>query len=918
MDSTGVPHILEHTTLCGSQKYPCRDPFFKMLNRSLSTFMNAWTASDYTMYPFSTMNPQDFENLLSVYLDAAFFPRLRELDFRQEGWRLEHENNQDCNSPIIFKGVVFNEMKGALTSPEQLFGIHLQNKLMPSNTYSHNSGGEPLNIPDLTWQQLREFHATHYHPSNARFYSYGNLPMERNLELIDKLVLQKFDKIEPKTEVPNETRWDEPREFHVHCAPDPMAADPEKQTTISVNYLLGTITDQYESFLMSFISSLLVHGPPAPFYKSLITANIGSDYSAYTGYNGSTKDASFSIGLQGIKKEDLDKVKQLIEQTFDEVIQTGFESERIEAILHMIELSQKHQTTMFGLGIISSLMSSWNHDADPVTCLQVNKHVNQFKQSLKDNPKFLQEKVRQYFKENSHKMVLVMTPKEDFKKQTEEAEQQKLSEMVARLSTQDKEKVFQTGLALAEEQNKEEDLSSLPTLRVSDISPQLVRTHFDLTNIGGVQVQCCQQPTNGITYFRGLSSMKTLPDELLPYVPLFCGVITRLGAGDMSFQELAQREELKTGGLGMGTHLVQYHSDVMSYEQGVTLSSSSLDRNLPEMFSLWTEIFNRPTMSDNDRLSTLVRMSASDLAMSLANSGHAYAMKGASSSLTPVARLKQLMGGMTQVTFMKGIAECEDMMETMTKLKQVASHLLNKENMRCAINSSPEFMSSALSELESFLETLPGQAGNNEAMFVKQACGFVPSQERNHYELPFPVNYMSRGIQAVPYTHPDFPTLRILARLMSAKFLHREIREKGGAYGSGASMGTDGVFKFYSYRDPNSINTLESFSHSVEWAIKGDYTQQDIDEAKLSIFSAVDGPVAPSDKAMTFFLSGISDDMRQQQREGLFAANKQSLIDVAQRYLTPNAQVTAEAFLGPENTMSQDKAGGWKIHKEAM
>uniref|UniRef100_A0A3P9ILL0 Presequence protease, mitochondrial n=1 Tax=Oryzias latipes TaxID=8090 RepID=A0A3P9ILL0_ORYLA len=923
MDSTGVPHILEHTVLCGSQKYPCRDPFFKMLNRSLSTFMNAFTASDYTMYPFSTQNGKDFQNLLSVYLDAVFFPCLREQDFWQEGWRLENENPTDPSSPLVFKGVVFNEMKGAFSDNERLFAQHLQNKLLPDHTYSVVSGGEPLAIPDLTWEQLKQFHATHYHPSNARFFTYGDLPLENHLKQIHEEALSKFERIDPKTEVPSQPHWTSPREDHVTCSPDALAPDQTKQNSLCVSYLLGDITDTFEGFTLSLLSSLMVSGPNSPFYKSLIEPKIGSDFSSVVGYDGSTKEGSFSIGLQGMGEQDTEKVKQIISQTIDHIIETGFEEERIEALLHKIEIQIKHQSTNFGLSLASYIASSWNHDGDPVELLRISESVARFRQALKENPRFLQDKVKLYFKENTHRLTLSMSPDHDYTEKQATAEDQKLQLKVQALTDKDREKIYQKGLELLAAQSQTQDASCLPALKVSDIQPTTPPTAVQLSSAAGVPVQLCDQPTNGLVYFRAMCSLNTLPEDLRLYVPLFCSVLTKMGCGALDYRQQAQQMELRTGGMSASTQVVPDSAHIDTFEQGILLSSSCLERNLPHMFHLWSDIFNSPHFENEERLRVLVTMSAQELANGISYSGHMYAMTRAGRHLTPAGDLQETFAGMEQVKFVKRIAEMPDLSHVIRTLVRIKRHLLNPDNMRCAINATPQKMSDSAAQLEVFMKEVSESRKERKAVrsnILKKPLdpnkpvedsgpsrklitepNFQPCQMKTFFQMPFPVNFVSECIRAVPYSHHDYAGLCILARMMTAKFLHGEIREKGGAYGGGARMGGGGLFSFYSYRDPNSVQTLSAFRKGVDWAKSGHFTQQDIDEAKLSVFSAVDSPVAPADKGMSRFLSGITDEMKQSHRERLFSVDHPNLVDVAERYLSVGQRTSGVAILGPEN-----------------
>jgi Zn-dependent M16 (insulinase) family peptidase len=360
-DSSGVAHILEHTVLCGSRKYPVRDPFFKMMNRSMATFMNAFTANDWTFYPFSTRNKKDYYNLMSVYMDSVFNPILRQLDFRQEGWRLEHENPWDQHSSIIFKGVVFNEMKGYFASPENVYSQVAQNLLYPTTTYSKVSGGHPISILELTCDQLKAFHAEHYHPSNARFFTYGNFSLCGHLKHLNQDYLQYYVKSAVNTEIPYEPRWLEPREYCTVGPKENNTAQTAGRYFVGISFLLFPVNDAYHSLLLSVLSKLLLDGPSSPLYQTLIESNIGSEYTPNTGYDASTNESSFSVGLQGVKREGIELVKDAVWDALSKVSRKGFEEERVESVLHQIELQLKHQTSHYGrsLMMVMDVCVSW-------------------------------------------------------------------------------------------------------------------------------------------------------------------------------------------------------------------------------------------------------------------------------------------------------------------------------------------------------------------------------------------------------------------------------------------------------------------------------------------------------------------------------------------------------------------------------
>ncbi|XP_013777070.1 presequence protease, mitochondrial-like [Limulus polyphemus] len=908
-DDTGVAHILEHLVLCGSQNYPCRDPFFKMLNRSQATFMNAFTGSDYTMYPFSSQNHKDFENLLKVYLDAVFFPRLLEIDFRQEGWRLEHKNINDKNSEIELKGVVYNEMKGVFSQPTQLFAQELQNKLFPSSTYSYVSGGKPLAIPNLTWQQLKDFHCTHYHPSNARFFTYGDFPLENHLGFINDYVLSKFEKQFPQNQVLKEKQWLKPRTFKIKCQPDPLSSNPDKQTTVCKSYMLNDITDTYDSFTLNVLGNLLVDGPNAPFYRALIESGLGSDYSPVVGFDSHTRQSSFSVGLCGLYEKDVDTVIQIIDNTFHQVLKEGFPTSRIEGILHTIELSTKHQTSNFGLGLAMALNPIWNHGGDPIEPLEVNKHVSYLKMLMKDNPHFLQDKIHEHFISNMHNLTLIMCPHEGYNEILQVAETDLLKKKLEHLSSADKEKIYDEGNLLAMNQRENEDVSCLPSLLIEDIEKKHKNDLIHSDHICGVPVQSSEQPTNGISYFRALLSTACVPEELRSLIPLFALVVTKMGAGDYDYRQLDQEAELYTGGLDSSIFAATNPSKVDTFYEGILLSSFCLEKNIENMFKLWQDVINGLKMDDEERLKHIVKMNLSELSQNLAYQGHLYAMKRAASTLSLYDKWKEQMFGFEYLLYLKNLSDLDLYQELLDKLRILADCIFNKTHLKCALNANAPVLRRAEGGLMNLLSSMKGECQDPHPEI--EQINFSPHSSKTHIILPYNVYYSALCFKGVPYSSQDNPVLRVAAKLMSSKFLHCEIRERGGAYGGGATVSANGNFLFYSYRDPNTSETLQAFQDSVNWILNKEFKSQDLVEAKLGVFSEVDKPVPPGEKGMKLFLNGLTDDMQQVHRDQLLNTTTEDVVRVVEKYLG-SRNMSGTSLIGPEASLSSNSSE-WNI-----
>lgn len=914
-DSTGLPHILEHTTLCGSERYPCRDPFFKMLRRSLATFMNAMTGPDYTIYPFSTQNLKDYRNLQSVYLDSVFKPNLRELDFRQEGWRLEHTDINDKNSPIIFKGVVFNEMKGVFNDNQSILAERLLNSLLPSNTYSVISGGDPLVIPNLQYTDLLNFHAKYYHPSNSRFYSYGNFPLEDHLKFVNDRYLFLSDRIDPSmSEVPSENRWNKARKEHIACRPDPLLADPSRNSTIAIACLCNDITDIQTTFEMYVLSELLLKGPNSAFYKSLIESNISTGFGPVVGFDSQCRDTMFSVSLQGVKPEDFEKIEKIFNDTVEKVIEEGFEKNHIEAVLHGFELQVKHQTSNFGLNLLFNLTPLWNHNGDLVQSLRINDAVRKFTTRMKENPRYLQDLIETYLRNNNHRLTLTMSPDEKYEENIALSEQKLLQAKLDELSEEEKEHIYKNGQILLAEQQKKEDVGVLPTLKIEDLKADVDRYKtFDL-EISRVPLQLSIQPTNGISYYRGILNTQALPIELKQLIPLFNSVIAKMGTQNYDYRSFDQLMRLKTGGLYFANHIAEHKEEKLKYEEGIFVSSYCLDRNSDDMWKLWTELFNNVKLTDLQRFETLVKINAADLVNGISQSGHLYAMSSAASLVSPIARVKESLSGLQYVGRMKRIAQIRDLTSVLQSMQEIAEYVLNKQHLRSAINLAEDYKDDIVNGIQTFYDSLKGDP--KDSYIITSDRSIDAKESSNHYVLPYTVNYCSKAVLTVPYTNPEYAALRVFSKLISSVYLHPEIREKGGAYGGGAKLTSEGIFSFYSYRDPNTTRTFDVFDKTYDFLVNYSLPQSDIDEAKLGIFQQIDAPIAPSNRGMTKFTHGITDDDLQRQRERLKAVTKDQLLHVAEKYLKPGQDgvKVGRALIGPVNAdISNRQTENWIV-----
>ncbi|XP_043070272.1 presequence protease, mitochondrial [Drosophila grimshawi] len=856
INNTGLTHILEHIAMDGSNKFPIRDPFLKMLNRSVGTNQNAMSTTDLTNFICASRNEVDFRNLQRIYLDSAFGPLLTYSNFTQDGWRIEHKDVHDRQSELVIKGVVYNEMIGIFSDNSRILRRDLLKCILPDTAYHYMNGGDPLEIPDLEHSDLVQYYNKYFHPSNGRIFCYGSFDPMKSLEYIDKEYFANKDAIDTAfSHIPPHPRWSEPRQIHVPCRLDILGGSREKQNQISIALLMCDRTDVQGTFEMNVLTELLIRGPNSAFYKGLIEPNFSGGFNKNTGYFLRCRDTYFLVGLQDLKVEDFARFNELYEQTVLKIINEGFEPHHVESVLHNMELAVKHQGPDFGCAVFYTSMSLWNHGGDIVANLRVMDNIAKLRSSLKQNKHYLQQKVEEYFLKNTHKLTITMSADESYEQNFQKATQKVLNQKLKNLDSDDLEAIYQNGLKLKEEQNLIEDVNCLPCLTLQDVQEPLKIPKIWDELIQGVPTQLCKVPTNGITYFYSFLNTTGFSEDDIMLVPLFCDIIQNCGTVKHNFRDFDKLLRSKTSGIDLKVKVVENVRDYKQYRMGMLMSTYALDKNVPDMFALCEELMLNFRIVDTDRLRMLIKNYISKLSVGILVSGHLYAIMGAAALVSDAAKLKSHLLGVDHIDFMKNYIQEYSIEEIRDKLCAIGSRVFHKANMRVAINSSEAQQPIVLEHYQRYLDRLPSL----EKMKNKTDLHLLkPSYHQ--YEMNIALNYCSKAFYAVPYLHEDHPGLRVLAKLLTAKYLWRVVREQNGAYGTNARIGYDGLFTFNSYRDPHSTKTLEVFDGCYDWLKElGDKLDEEmLLEAKLGVLQLVDWPIPPGETGLDYFNVRVS------------------------------------------------------------
>ena len=901
-DSTGVAHILEHTALCGSKKYAVRDPFFMMIRRSLNTFMNAFTSSDWTAYPFATQNDKDFNNLLSVYLDSSFFPNLDELDFLQEGHRLEYSEKNNSDSELEIKGVVYNEMKGAMSSISSQLWHGLSKHLYNSSTYKYNSGGNPENIIDLSHEYLVNFHKKHYHPSNATFFTFGNVNPAEIQNFIRENVLENFKPSNEVISVKNEDRISEPKTVTEFYNPMP---DDENNHHVVLSWLLGESHNPVELLESYLVSNILLDNSASPLRKALENTDLGKSLSPLTGLEADHKELVFAAGLEGVDSNKQLEVEELILNCLKDVVSNGISDQLIRSSLHQLEIKQREITGSgmpYGLQIMLSCLPACLHNDDPLKVLDLDSSFNLIKNNLKDK-NYIEKLIEEKIINNPHRVNYCLAPDTEFNSKNEKKIKEKVDEKSKKLSSKDKQRIIELTKDLKIRQEKSDNPEVLPKVTKNDIPKKRVYAKSESYKNDNKNF-FYKVGTNGITYHSIVLPCSPLTDNEFKVASLFTNTLTDIGIGNKSYEEVQKIQSAVTGGISASFTLIP-NENQSSHYLGLKITSKSLEENEQEMQNLMIETAKDSNFSDKSRVKDMLNFITSDNEKSIIQNGHILSMSNAAAQINNISATNDFASGINFITNTSKLSKKIDKNSELDKYIELLSSIKNK------INSVPSytFTASSLNMDQSKINFAFDDKNNSFSIqnyfdIQQESIGWITGAQ---------VTYCAEAFPTVDFFHKDAPALSVLGAVLRNGYLHSAIREKGGAYGSGAMQDSNNkVFKFFSYRDPRCAETFEDFKKSREWSLKN-ISQEQLDEGILGIISTIDKPLSPFGEAMSDFSMNLDKkdlEKRLEVRSLVKNCTLDDLINVSQKYLFNESK---KSVIAGENYIDEMKKMNFEI-----
>jgi presequence protease len=920
LSDNGAPHILEHTVLCGSKKFPVRDPFFSMTRRSLNTFMNAMTGDDLTFYPASSQVPKDFYNLLDVYLDAVFHPNLRRLSFLQEGHRFEFENPDDPSTPLELKGIVYNEMKGAMSQPDSRLYHEMMRALFPDTPYRYNSGGEPWAIPLLTYEELVEFHRAYYHPSRCLFYFYGNLPLSDHLDFLSKTTLDKSDPLPPLPPMTRQPRFTVPvaLEGRYPLVPEEEESN-EERGLMALSWLTCDIREQHEVLALNVIDLLLMGTDASPLKRALLRSGLCTQVDSYL--DDSNCEVPWIVNFRGVKPENGQKIEELLIKTLGEICATPFAKRQVEAAIHQLEFDRCEiggDSHPYGLSLFLRTGPLLQHGGEAEDGLRIHTLFAELRHRCEKSG-YLEGMIRNHLIDNSHRVRLVLRPDPDLSQEETAFEEKFIEAAEEKLDDKRKKEIVSLAKELAESQNEDEGerIEALPKVTLDDVTPAARRLSLDRRERKSLETFHHSCFTNEILYLSLCFESAALSDEELPYARLFTSLLPEVGFGGRGYEETLELIQEHTGGISASFALQSQATNYHLFHPILSIGGRALVRKTDRFITLLKEMVTSADFTDRARLEELVRQVHSGLEHSLTRNALNYATQLAASRFAEVSRISNRMWGLDYFYAIRKIGRNfeREVDALIQKMGEMRDRLLLVQKPHLVVGCDQETMGQ-LERADFYgLDSLPAHAAPPFA-----GCKELPEVPSQGLVIASPVAFTCKMIPSISYSHPDAPALSIASRIFSDKILLKRVREQGGAYGAGASHHPmQGHFQFFGYRDPNLTSTLDAFDEAVGTVAEGRFTTKDLEEAKLRMIQKMDSPISPGSRAAvayTWMREGKTDEMRQAYRDQLLALNAKEVSGAVQRHIVPQMGEKAitvccasRELLERENLLIEKKRG---------
>jgi hypothetical protein len=871
--SNGIAHIMEHSVLCGSRKYPVKEPFVELVKGSLKTFLNAMTFPDKTVYPVASTNLTDFYNLVGVYLDAVFHPLIPEHTLQQEGW---HYELASMDAPLTFKGVVFNEMKGNYSSPDQLINYeYSQRSLFPDTPYGLDSGGDPAEIPDLTYAEFKAFHERYYHPSNACIWFYGDDPEEQRLTTLDAW-LDEFDRGEPRSGVPLQPRWDSPRHLtYTYDSGDAAGA----KSFLTLNWMLDENGGVQTAMELAILSHILTGTPASPLRKALIDSGLGEDL-AGAGFEDGLRQMYFSTGMKGVEKDDLPKVESLIIETLAGLADQGIDPDTVSASMNTVEFRLREQNTggfPRGLALMFGALSTWAYGGDPIEAIAFEAPLTAIKDRLAKGEQLFEGHIRHYLVENPHRATVTLEPDPQEGTRREEAERARLAAARSAMSTADLQAVIDNAAELKrlqETPDPPDALASLPYLRLGDLDRQAKTIPIETNELSGVKSLRHELPTNGIIYLDLGFNLRSLPPDLLPIAGFFGRSLLEMGTHAGDYVKLTQRIGRDTGGVRAAS-VTAAGAGTAPSALWFFLRGKAVAPKAPELLGILREVLLTANLDNPERFRQIVHEEKSDLEAALVPSGHGLVNSRLNARLSESGWVSERMGGIEHLFFLRELAEMleKDWPAVLDSLERVRHLLLNRAGMIANVTTDAAAWAPFSPALSDLLASLPSMPPTDYAYGPGDGQAGRPPDEG--LTIPAQVNYVGQGVNLFAEGYRIHGSALVASKYLRATYMWEKVRVQGGAYGGYSLFDPhSGVFTYLSYRDPNLLATLEAYKGAPRFLRTLDLSESELTKSIIGTISDLDSYQLPDAKGWTSMvrhLIGYSDEMRQGFRDEVLA-----------------------------------------------